>query len=324
MIVAQNGSGDFTTIGAALASLPNDLKSPVTITIKPGIYKEKLNIETPYITLIGEDPLTTIITYDDYAEKCFEDGSKYGTFNSYTVFVGGHDFTALNLTFENSSGSGTIVGQALALYVDADRATFKNCRFLGHQDTIFTGPLPPTPIIPGSFKGPRENAPRINGRQYFEDCFIKGDVDFIFGSSTAFFYQCEIFSNNRNEIVNGYITAPSTPEGQDYGYIFENCTLTSDAPAGTVYLGRPWRIYGKTIFVNCSMGEHIHPQGFHDWNKQDSHAVSFFAELGSTGPGSTQSGRAKWCHQISQDQSKYYTRQAVLSGHDKWTPWQSL
>lgn len=321
MIVAQNGSGDFKTIQAAVDSIPKDNTTPVTIYVKAGTYKEKLHIETPFITLKGESAATTKITYDDYAEKHMPDGSEYGTFRSYSVFIGTHDITLEDLTLENSSGFGYEVGQALAVYADGDRICFKNCRLLGHQDTLFTGPLPPAPMKPGSFVGPRENAERINGRQYYENCYIEGEVDFIFGSATAFFYNCEIFSINKDEEVNGYLTAPSTPEGQDYGYVFENCQITSNCLPHTVYLGRPWRNFAKSVFINCHMGAHIKPEGWHNWNKTDADKQSFFAEYGSTGEGSSPDKRADFSHQLAALEAAKYSREAVLNGSDHWSPW---
>ena len=322
MIVARDGSGDFKTIQEAIDSIPKENTSPITIHIKPGVYKEKLHIEVPFITLKGEDPVSTLITYNDYAEKYLPNGEQYGTFRSYTAFIGAPNSTFENLTFENSSGFGSVVGQALAVYADADRIFFKNCRLLGHQDTLFTGPLPPAPIKPGSFKGPRENDERIIGRQYYEDCYIEGEVDFIFGSATAYFYNCEIFSHNRNEEVNGYVTAPSTPEGQKYGYVFEKCRLTSNCAPQTVYLGRPWRNFAKTVFINCDIASHIKAEGWHNWNKEEANTQSFFAEYHNTGMGADLSKRVSFSHVLTDNQAIDYTREAVLSGDDNWTPWQ--
>lgn len=321
IIVTQDGSGDFTTVQAAIDSIPENNCNPVTILIKPGTYKEKLHLEKPFITLKGEDAQTTKLTFDDYADKLFPNGDNYGTFRSYTLYIGTHDVTVEDLTLENSSGFGTDVGQALAVYADGDRLFFNRCRLLGHQDTLFTGPLPPSPIQPGSFKGPRENSKRINGRQYYQDCYIEGEVDFIFGSATAYFYGCEIFSINRDEEVNGFITAPSTPEGQKYGYVFENCHLTSNCPSETVYLGRPWRDYAKSVFINCEIDGHIKKEGWHNWNKALAEKVSFFAEYGNTGAGSQTTERAHFSHQLDEEAAKGYCREVVLGGEDHWKVW---
>ncbi|MDF2594345.1 MAG: Pectinesterase [Clostridia bacterium] len=322
IIIAQDGSGDYTSLQAALKNIPLLSSSPTAIYIKKGIYHEKIHIKTPYITLIGEDPVQTIITYDDYALKEFPDGTTYGTFNSYTIFIGAHDFTAKNITFQNHAGPGKKVGQAIAAYVGADRACFKNCRFIGNQDTLFTGPLPPSPLIPHSFRGPQEHAERLNTRQYYEDCTIQGDIDFIFGSATACFYNCEIFSNNLGEAVNGYITAPSTPSGQPYGYIFRCCRLTSNCPKETVYLGRPWRLYAHAVFIDCEMGSHITRSGWHDWDKPESHQTTQFAEFNSHLANEDHLlCRASWSKILTPDKAKFYTFEKALSGSDGWQPW---
>lgn len=321
MIVSKNNEGDFHSIQAAIDSIPHSNTTFKTIFVKNGVYKEKIHITTPYIRLVGESAKETIITYDDYAYKLFPDGDSYGTFNSYTLFVGTSHFQAENICIENSSGKGEQVGQAIAAYVEGDRICFKNCRFIGYQDTLFTGPLPPAPILPGSFKGPREHAPRINGRQYYENCYIQGDIDFIFGSATAFFYQCTLFSNDLGKAVNGYITAPSTPEGQAYGYVFEGCSLTSSCPKHTVYLGRPWRHFAKSIFIHCDLGAHIMPCGWHNWDKPDSEQTTFFGEYDNRGEGYTPDDRVGWSHLLDKSQASYYSRQNVLKGDDDWQPW---
>jgi pectinesterase len=320
MIVAKDGSGDFNNLQEAIDSIPSDNKEKVNIYIKNGVYKQKVTINKPYVTLVGESVEETVLTFDDYARKLFPNGEKYGTFNSYSTFIDGDDFTAENITFENSAGSGSIVGQALAVYVDADRVKFKNCRFLGCQDTIFTGPLPPKPIEGNTFGGPKDGHEKRKFRQYFEDCYIRGDVDFIFGSATVAFNRCEIFTNNRDMDVNGYITAASTPEGEGYGYVFIDCKLTSDAAPNTVYLGRPWRDYAKTVFINCWMGEHIKTEGWHNWNKENAEKSALYAEYNSYGPGATLDKRVTWAKTLSDEEAKLYSVENVLSGKDGWMP----
>lgn len=307
--VAKDNSGDFTTVSEALRSIQS---GPETIYIRNGVYKERLEITIPDITLVGEDPNKTIITNDYYAEMIMEDGTKRGTFRTYTCLVFTHNFTARNITFENSAGSGPEIGQALAMYCEGDMNKFYNCRFLGHQDTLFTGPLPPTVKIPGGFVGPTEFAPRDNGRQYYKDCYICGDVDFIFGSATAYFKNCTICALDRGMDVNGYITAPSTPEGQPYGYVFDQCTITGNCPDRTVYLGRPWRSYAKSVFLNCRIDGIIFDEGFHDWNKPDSHEGSFFAEYNCTGAGADTGRRASFAHVLTDEEAAQYTLDNVF------------
>lgn len=312
IIVDQNGNGDFKTILEALNSIENDTL-PVEILIKAGIYKERIEITRPNLTLIGENRENTIITYDYYAKMKMEDGSLRRTFRSYSVLLDGQNISVENITFVNSSGFGKEVGQAIAVYAEGDLLTFKNCSFLGSQDTLFTGPLPPKVIEPGGFIGPKEFAPRNNSHQLYENCYIRGDIDFIFGSATAYFDHCEIFSQNINEKVNGYITAPSTPQDQEFGYVFNHCHFTSNCPKESVYLGRPWRNFAKAVFLNCELDEHIKKEGFHDWNKKDAHNTIFFAEYNSFGTGANDSFRESWVKILTKEEAKKYKKENVLA-----------
>jgi pectinesterase len=330
IVVAKDGSGDYHSIQEAVHSIPDNGKDRVTIYIKNGVYKEKLHIENSNIHLIGEDVKMTIVTFDDYACKSFPDGQLYHTFHSYSVFIGADDFHAENITFENSAGKGDQVGQAVAVYADGDRLTFVNCRFIGHQDTLFTGPLPPDPKERPTFGGPREGMPRRHGRHYYERCYIQGDVDFIFGSATAVFHLCEIFSVNRlgdrqslhqDQNVNGWITAASTPRNARYGYVFIDCKLTGDAPRHSVYLGRPWRLYAKTAYIRCWMGDVIHPEGWHNWGKAESEHTTEYCEYGSTGPGGEMSRRVPWSKILTSDEAEQYAAHLVLAGEDGWNPY---
>jgi len=330
MIVAADGSGDVRTVQEAIDRVPANNAGRVVIRIKNGVYKEKLSIDKPHITLIGEDAERTIVTYDDFARKKLPNGEAYGTFRSYTAFVGGDDFAAERITFENAAGPGEIVGQALAAYVDADRARFRECRFLGHQDTLFTGPLPPAPMKPGTaFACPRgDAAPRSPIRQYYRDCYIEGDVDFIFGSATAVFDRCTIHSKNRLDRdlrlepphhagINGWCTAASTPEGAPFGYVFLDCRLTSDAPPATVLLGRPWRGYAKTAFLRCWMGEHIRPDGWDNWDKPEAEGTAVYCEYGNVGPGAALDRRVPWAKRLTPEEAAAYEVSNVLPGWDE-------
>lgn len=310
--VSKDGKGDFDTVAKALAAARQYQGNKVTIQISKGIYKEKLEISQQWLTLCGEDKNETVLTYDDYALFHMEDGTKRGTFRTPSVFMDASDFTARNLTFENTAGPGTKVGQALALYVDGDRMTFENCRILGGQDTIFTAPLPPVPYEINGFQGPKEFAPRLMGKHYYKNCFICGDVDFIFGGATAYFDGCEIFSNNIGKEINGYVTAASTPEGEAYGYVFNQCRFTSDCPPGSVYLGRPWRNFAKVVIMNSEIGEHIKPEGWHDWGKKEAQDTIYFAEYHNFGPGASLERRETWVKTLTDTQAENYTRAKVL------------
>jgi pectinesterase len=284
--IAQDGSGDYKTLQEALDVCKAFPDKRITIKLKPGIYKEKIEVHswTTNISLIGEKAENTIISFDDYSGK-----GKINTFTSYTAKVLGSDFYAENITFENTAGQ---VGQAVALHVEADRSIFKNCRFLGNQDTIYTGG---------------------ESRQYFIDCYIEGTTDFIFGAATAVFENCTILSKR-----NSYVTAASTPNGKKYGYVFLNCNLTGTSEATQVYLGRPWRNFAKTVFVNCDLGAHILPEGWHNWNKSDAETTTFYAEYNSRGKGASPSKRVQWSHQL-QDSNGYSVKE-ILNGNDGWNP----
>jgi pectinesterase len=318
--VSNINKADFSTIQSAIDVIPENNSELVTINVKSGNYREKLFINKPCISLIGENAATTIITNDDCAKKVFPNGELYGTFNSYTVFIGERDFFAANLTFENSAGDGDLVGQALAAYVDGDRAAFSHCRFLGNQDTLFLGPLPPKPLTATNFGGPRDGAERRNTRQYYHNCYISGDIDFIFGSATAVFHDCEIHSNDRNKNPNGYISAASTPKDVAHGFVFINCRLTSGAAAKSVYLGRPWREFAKTIFIDCRMGPHIEAEGWHDWETATWEKTVFYREYGSQGPGATIKERVPWSKVLTGAEAAEYTIPAILGGSDNWNP----
>lgn len=301
-VSGEGKEGAFRRVTDALESIPAGNGEPVTILIAPGVYHEKLTIDKPFVTLegTGRDSADTVLSFDDYANFIMEDGMKRGTFRSYSVLIDAHDVTLRNLTVENASGDSLTHGQAIALYAEGDMLFVDSCRLLGHQDTLFTGPLPPKEMEKNGFIGPKQYAPRINGRQYYRDCYICGDVDFIFGSATAFFENCTIESLRRfgpkdeediarrkdrggegrkeASAIQGYVTAASTPEGQEYGYVFSKCRLVSaDCPAGSVYLGRPWREYAKTVFVDCEFGPHIRAELFHDWNKTNARETIDYA-----------------------------------------------
>jgi len=310
--VDKNDDKACGSIAEALGAAGGYWGLPVTIEIAPGIYNERFTVIQPRITLSGHPGEKTVISYHQGALEILNDGIKRGTFRTAVMMVDGSSFTAQNLTFENTAGPGDTAGQALAVYVDAETAYFENCRFLGHQDTLFLAPLPPEEREKNGFAGPKEAAPRSMGYHYFKNCFIEGDVDFIFGGASAYFEDCEIFSKNRDTEINGYVTAPCTPENERYGLTFYHCRFTSDCPPGTVYLGRPWRNYGRTVLIRCRLDAHIHPEGFHDWSNSDARKTCFFAEYGNQGEGSEPTGRAPFIHQLLAEESEKYSRENCL------------
>lgn len=330
-------SPNYNTIAEALESLSyepaSEKKFPAQeedipaaiIHIGEGTYRENLVVTRPNVTFLGAGRDKTILVYGLYALEIMPEGDKRGTFRTASVRIDTHDFTAKHMTFQNDAGFGHTVGQALALYVDGDRNTFEDCILLGSQDTLFTAPLPLKEAQPGGFKGPGEHKPRTMGRHYYKNCFIRGDVDFIFGGAIAYFDNCTIFSQKpgdrkppespETQVIYGYVTAASTPQEEPFGYVFKDCKLTSDCPPHTVYLGRPWREWAKTVFINCELGEHIHPLGWNDWKKPHDHF--YYGEYNSYGPGASPETRADFSHQLTEEEAAEYTIENVLKG---WMP----
>lgn len=309
--VAKDNSGDFNSIQQAVDSIPAG--TPETIYIKKGIYKERVEVRKNNISFVGESTDDTIITESYYARMIMPDGSKRGTFRSYTFFVYADNFTASNLTFENAAGFGDEFGQAIAVYAEGDNITFRNCKILGHQDTLFTGPLPMKEKQPGGFTGPTIDGIRRVVHQLYEDCYIAGEIDFIFGSATAYFKNCTLFALNRNQKINAYYTAPSTYEGQAFGYVFGSCTFTGNCPPKSVALSRPWRIHAKTVLLNCSYSDQIIDEGFTDWNKPESHETVYYAEYNGHGEGFKPEKRAAYVHQLNESEAARYTLENVMN-----------
>lgn len=309
--VAKDNSGDFNSIQQAVDSIPAG--TPETIYIKKGIYKERVEVRKNNISFVGESTDDTIITESYYARMIMPDGSKRGTFRSYTFFVYADNFTASNLTFENAAGFGDEFGQAIAVYAEGDNITFRNCKILGHQDTLFTGPLPMKEKQPGGFTGPTIDGIRRVVHQLYEDCYIAGEIDFIFGSATAYFKNCTLFALNRNQEINAFYTAPSTYEGQAFGYVFESCTFTGNCPPKSVALSRPWRIHAKTVLLNCSYSDQIIDEGFTDWNKPESHETVYYAEYKGHGEGFKPEKRAAYVHQLNESEAALYTLENVMN-----------
>lgn len=292
-VVAKDGSGNFFTVQEAIDAVPDFRKNVrTTILIRKGTYKEKIVVPESKlnISLIGEEDV--VLTYDDYAAKPNVFGENMGTSGSSSCYIYAPDFYAENITFENSSGP---VGQAVACFVSGDRAYFKKCRFLGFQDTLYTYGK--------------------DSRQYYEDCYIEGTVDFIFGWSTVLFNRCTIHSKG-----DGYLTAPSTDKGKPYGYVFYDCTLTADEGVNRVFLSRPWRPYGQAVFIRCTMGKHILPEGWNNWGKKENEKTVFYAEYGSTGEGANPKARAAFSRQLKNLNG--YEIESILLGSDNWNPMQ--
>lgn len=292
--VAPNGDGQFKSIQDAINAAPQNTSASNrwVIAIKPGIYRELIYVqrEKRFLHLVGENAEKTIITYDLHANRPGHDGKPIGTFRTASTVIDADDFTAENLTFENSAGA---VGQALAIRIDGDRAVFRHCRFLGWQDTILAN----------------------RGRHYFEDCYIAGHVDFIFGGATAFFERSHIHC-----LQDGYITAAATPQEQTFGFVFSNGRITGASPTVRTYLGRPWRSFASVIFLNTEMAGVVRPVGWHNWDKPNREKTVRYAEFRSRGPGAPEKARVAWLKQLSASEAEGLTAKKVLGGTDGWDP----
>lgn len=289
IVVSRDGTGNFRTLQEAIESARAFMDYTVTIYVKNGVYKEKVIVPSwvENIDIIGEDRDKTIITYDDHANI-----NKMGTFRTYTVKVEGSDITFKNLTIENNAAQ---LGQAVALHTEGDRLKFINCRILGNQDTIYTG---------AKFT-----------RLYFKDCYIDGTTDFIFGPSTALFEDCIIHSKR-----NSYVTAASTPKEAKYGYVFKHCKLTAEPGVDKVYLGRPWRPYAYTLFIECELGKHIVLAGWHNWGKQSNEETARYMEYKNTGEGANASERVAWSKQLTKKEAEAVTVDAIFRTQSNWNP----
>jgi pectinesterase len=289
IVVAADGTGEFTSVQEAVNSIRAYMSDTTFMFIKNGTYREKVIIPSWVTNLFmkGESVENTIITWNDHANI-----RNMGTFRTYTVWVLGASFTAEDITFENNA---EMLGQAVAVHVDGDRAVFRRCRLLGNQDTLLTA--------------------NQESRQYYEECYIEGTTDFIFGPATAWFEKCQIHSKK-----NSYVTAASTVEGQQYGYIFNRCRLTAADSITKVYLGRPWRPFAATLFLNCELGSHIVPEGWHNWDKPSNEQTARYAEYHNTGPGANPAARVSWSRQLSRREAKAVTVEKVFARHDGWNP----
>jgi len=281
--VAKDGTGDYKYIQDAIDAMRVYPLAPITLFIKNGVYNEKIELPATNtdVNFIGESTDKTIITFNDYSGR-----GKLITFTSYTARISGNRFAASNITFVNAAGP---VGQALALYVDADKAVFKNCRFIGNQDTIF--------------------ASGESAAQYFTNCYIEGTTDFIFGPSTALFENCIIKCKS-----NSFITAASTPAGKKFGFVFLNCTITADTGVTKVWLGRPWRSFAKTAFIHCSLPKQLAAEGWNNWGNPDNEKTAWYAEYKNSGEGSNTAGRTSWSHQLSNKEAQEYTVDNIFNG----------
>ncbi len=292
IVVAKDGSGQYTSIQSAFDAIPSGNTNPVTIFIKRGIYKERLVLDTrkDFIRLIGEDKMNTILTYDNHAGKKMSNGDTINTWSSASFFLYANDFYAENISFENNAGF--TAGQAVAVFANGDRLSFSNCRFLGFQDVLFCS--------------------GAGSRQYYKDCYIEGSTDFIFGPATAVFQHCDIHSKK-----NSHVTAASTPREVPYGFVFLDCKLTADTALKKVSLGRPWQPYASVTYIRCEIGDHILPERWNNWRNPANEATVRYAEYKNTGPGAQPASRPGWITQLDDETVKNYTLKNIFGD---WNP----
>ena len=301
LVVARDGTGQFRNVADAIEVCRAFMEYHKVIYVKKGTYKEKLVVPQwlTNIEICGEDRDKTIITWDDHANikadisplTAHLSPQKIGTFRTFTLKIEGSKITLKNITIENNSAR---LGQAVALHTEGDQLTFVNCRFLGHQDTIYTG--------------------NAKTRLFFDKCYIEGTTDFIFGPSTAWFENCDIFCK-----ANSYITAASTPQDVPYGYIFNNCRITAADNVDKVFLGRPWRDYGYTLFMNCELPRQIRPEGWHKW-REGADKTCRYMEYNNHGEGAATDKRVSWSRQLTKKEAQKITREAVFTINDVWNP----
>src|SRR5262245_17591476 len=291
-VVAADGTGPYRTLQAAIDAAPSTSSSRWVISIKPGTYREAVHVprgKAP-LSIVGEDPSRTTITFDRKASDLGADGAAIGTFRSATMFIEGDDVIVANLTVENGAGP---AGQAVALVGDGDRVVIRNSRVLGWQDTLLLN----------------------RGRQFIEDSYIAGHVDFIFGAATSFFSRCHVHAWR-----DGYLTAASTPAEQPYGLVFVDSIITGE-PEVKTFLGRPWRDFAATVFLRTVMGAAVVSEGWNNWSQPAREQTARYAEFGSSGPGALAlERRATWAKKLTAAEAGRYTVPGVLGGADKWNP----
>ena len=290
--VAKDGTGTFKTIQAAIDALPVENKKRVVIKIKSGVYNEVVIVDARknFITLQGQGKENTIITFNNHAGTKIENGDTLNTWSCASVFIYGNDFNALGISFQNNAGFSS--GQSVALRVEGNRASFLNCSMIGFQDVLF---------LSG------------NGtKQYFNQCYIEGTTDFIFGAATAIFDSCHIHSKK-----NSHVTAASTNSIIPFGFVFRNCTLTADSGINKVSLGRPWSPTASVTYLNCWLGNHITSEGWSNWKNFANEATARYSEYNNVGPGATTENRVNWVHQLTNEEASKFTNENILGN---WNP----
>jgi len=322
-IVARDGSGDFTSLQQAIDAIPESGRTPTIIFLRMDEYREKVVVHKNNVRIVGEARDRTILTWNGCAKDPGPDGEEKGTFMSSTLMITGQNVEVENLTIRNDAGDGRAVGQAVAVYAAGDRGVWRNCRMIAHQDTLFCGPLR-MPNVTGEIgdrRGCAEAVTRVedghltHSRQYFEDCYIEGDVDFIFGSYRCWFERCTLYMGGRG----GWYTAANTNQAQPHGFVFHRCRLTGGCEEGKAYLGRPWRAFARTVFLECEMDEHVAPEGFEDWDETRV-VTDRYGEWRTSGARADQAPRHPAQKRMTDEDAAGITLAEVLGGWDGWRP----
>ncbi len=287
IVVAKDGSGNYKTVQEAFDAIPSGNTKPLTIFIKKGVYRERLVLDTrkDFVILVGEDRDGTVLTFDNHKGTVLPNGDTVNTWTSASFFIYANDFRAEKLTFENNAGF--TAGQAVAVFAHGDRLSFFDCKFVGYQDVLFCSG-------PGS-------------KQYYQDCYIEGTTDFIFGPATAVFKNCHIHSKKKS-----HVTAASTPRELKFGFVFLDCRLTGDSMLRDVTLGRPWTPYASVTYLRCYIGPHIAAEGWNNWRNPANEQTARYAEYKCTGPGAAAEKRAPWTKQLTDEEAATYTIKNIL------------
>lgn len=308
-VVDQQGRGDFMTVQEAVNAVPNYLSKEITtILIKPGVYKERVIIPATKccLKIVGSGADKTVIQWNDHARmQANGTTAEIGTSGTAAVFVDASFVTFEDLTLQNDAGQGEGIGQAVTVNTSGDGIFFNRCRILGWQDTIYTYG--------------RYGAYGFTCRSYYKDCYIEGTTDFIFGPGRVIFENCEIHS-----LKDSYVTAASTFKGEEFGYVFKGCRLTAEPGVTKVYLGRPWRDYARVVFIECELGSHIRPEGWHNWGQPNREQTAFYAEYHNFGPGAGTSRRVGWSRQLTDAEAAAYTFGNIMGDSGYGEPWDPL
>lgn len=321
IVIAQDSSGDYSSIQAAVDALPLN-GAPQTLLVRRGEYRERVVVNRDRVRIVGEDREGTVISWSACARDLDKAGREKGTFLSFTVLVTGADVEMENLTVRNTAGDGEKVGQAVAVYAAGDRGAWRNCRLIAHQDTLFCGPVMPKVLREAGLRASGAecvdsvgDCPVTRSRLYFENCLIRGDVDFIFGPYRCYFEGCTLYMNARG----GYYTAANTPEAQPWGFVFHACRFTGECGDGQASLGRPWRKYARTLMIGCDMDRCVSPLGFSDWDAER-RVTERCGEYGTVGARADMAPRHPRQKRLTAEEAARASLAAVIGGPDRWRP----